>query len=256
MIHSSAIIDPAARLAEDVTVGPFSTIGADVEIGRGSVIGSHVVVKGPTTIGENNQIFQFASVGEDPQDKKYQGEVTRLEIGDNNVIREGCTLNRGTAQDRGMTSIGDGNLIMAYVHIAHDCVVKNNTILANNVALAGHVTIEDFAILGGYTLVHQFCVIGSYAFTAMGSVLPKDVPPYVLVSGHMAKPFGLNIEGLKRRGFSSETIRDLRRAYKLIYKAGITIEQASQQMRDLNPASDEIAVLADFIQKSQRGIVR
>ncbi len=256
MIHSSAIIDPAARLADDVTVGPFSTIGPDVEIGRGSVIGSHVVVKGPTTIGENNQVFQFASVGEDPQDKKYQGEATRLEIGDNNVIREGCTLNRGTAQDRGVTSIGDGNLIMAYVHVAHDCVVKNNTILANNVALAGHVTVEDFAILGGYTLVHQFCVIGPYAFTAMGSVLPKDVPPYVLASGHMAKPYGLNIEGLKRHGFSSETIRDLRRAYKLIYKAGITIEQASQQMRGLNPASDEIAVLADFIQKSQRGIVR
>jgi len=237
-------------------VGPFSTIGPDVEIGRGSVIASHVVVKGPTTIGENNQIFQFASVGEDPQDKKYQGEATRLEIGDNNVIREGCTLNRGTAQDRGVTSIGDGNLIMAYVHVAHDCVVKNNTILANNVALAGHVTVEDFAILGGYTLVHQFCVIGSYAFTAMGSVLPKDVPPYVLVSGHMAKPFGLNIEGLKRHGFSSETIRDLRRAYKLIYKTGITIEQASQQMRELNPVSDEIAVLADFIEKSHRGIVR
>ncbi len=237
-------------------MGPFSTIGPDVEIGRGSVIASHVVVKGPTTIGENNQIFQFASVGEDPQDKKYQGEATRLEIGDNNVIREGCTLNRGTAQDRGVTSIGDGNLIMAYVHVAHDCVVKNNTILANNVALAGHVTVEDFAILGGYTLVHQFCVIGSYAFTAMGSVLPKDVPPYVLVSGHMAKPFGLNIEGLKRHGFSSETIRDLRRAYKLIYKTGITIEQASQQMRELNPVSDEIAVLADFIEKSHRGIVR
>ncbi|MCF6325136.1 MAG: acyl-ACP--UDP-N-acetylglucosamine O-acyltransferase [Gammaproteobacteria bacterium] len=256
MIHRSAIIDPAARLADGVTVGPFSTIGPDVEIGRDSIIGSHVVVKGPTTIGENNQVFQFASVGEDPQDKKYQGEATRLEIGDNNVIREGCTLNRGTAQDRGVTTIGDGNLIMAYVHIAHDCVVKNNTILANNVALAGHVTVEDFAILGGYTLVHQFCVIGQYAFTAMGSVLPKDVPPYVLASGHMAKPFGLNIEGLKRRGFSSATIRDLRRAYKLIYKSGITIEQASQQMRDLNPASDEIAVLADFIEKSRRGIVR
>ncbi|MBL1260913.1 MAG: acyl-ACP--UDP-N-acetylglucosamine O-acyltransferase [Thiotrichaceae bacterium] len=256
MIHSSAIIDPAARLADDVTVGPFSTIGAGVEIGCGSVIGSHVVVKGPTTIGENNQIFQFSSVGEDPQDKKYQGEVTCLDIGNNNVIREGCTLNRGTAQDRGVTSIGNDNLIMAYVHIAHDCIVKDNTILANNVALAGHVTIENFAILGGYTLVHQFCVIGTYAFTAMGSVLPKDVPPYVLASGHMAKPYGLNIEGLKRRGFSSETIRDLRRAYKLIYKAGITTEQASQQMRDLNPASDEIAVLADFIDKSQRGIVR
>jgi len=256
MIHSSAIIDPAARIADDVTVGPFSIVGPDVEIGRGSVIGSHVVVKGPTTIGENNQIFQFASVGEDPQDKKYQGEATHLEIGDNNVIREGCTLNRGTAQDRGVTSIGNGNLIMAYVHIAHDCVIKNSTILANNVALAGHVTVEDFAILGGYTLVHQFCVIGPHAFTAMGSVLPKDVPPYVLVSGHMAKPFGLNIEGLKRRDFSSETIRDLRRAYKLIYKAGITIEQALQQIRDLNPASDEVAVLADFIEKSQRGIVR
>ncbi len=256
MIHSSAIIDPTARIADDVSVGPFSVIGADVEIGSGSVIGSHVVVKGPTTIGKNNQIFQFASIGEDPQDKKYQGEKTRLEIGDNNVIREGCTLNRGTAQDLGITSIGNDNLIMAYVHVAHDCVVKNSTILANNVALAGHVTVEDYAILGGYTLVHQFCVIGPHAFTAMGSVLPKDVPPYVLVSGHMAKPFGLNVEGLKRRGFSADTIRDLRRAYKLIYKTGITIEQASQQIRALNPDCDEIALLADFIVKSERGIVR
>lgn len=256
MIHSSAIVDPAARLADDVTVGPFSIIGPEVEIGSGSVIGPHVVVKGPTTIGKDNQIFQFASVGEVPQDKKYQGEDTRLEIGDNNVIREGCTLNRGTAQDRGVTTIGSDNWIMAYVHIAHDCVVGDNTILANNVALAGHVTIEDYAILGGYTLVHQFCVIGPHAFTAMGSVLPKDVPPYVLVSGHMAKPFGLNVEGLKRRGFSNDAIRELRRAYKLLYKAGLTIEQASQQMRAINPASDEIAVLAGFIEKSQRGIVR
>ncbi|HED40423.1 MAG TPA: acyl-ACP--UDP-N-acetylglucosamine O-acyltransferase [Chromatiales bacterium] len=256
MIHSSAIIDPTARIADDVTVGPFSLIGPDVEIGSGTVIGSHVVVKGPTTIGRDNQIFQFASIGEDPQDKKYQGEATRLEIGDNNVIREGCTLNRGTAQDLGVTAIGNDNLIMAYVHVAHDCTIKNNTILANNVALAGHVTVDDYAILGGYTLVHQFCVIGSHAFTAMGSVLPKDVPPFVLVSGHMAKPFGLNVEGLKRRGFSTETIRDLRRAYKLIYKSGMTIEQASQQMRLLNPDSDDIALLADFIEKSQRGIVR
>jgi len=256
MIHNSAIIDPSARIADDVSVGPFSVIGADVQIGSGSVIGPHVVIKGPTTIGKYNQIFQFASVGEDPQDKKYQGEATRLEIGDNNVIREGCTLNRGTTQDLGVTSIGNDNLIMAYVHVAHDCMVKNNTILANNVALAGHVTIDDYAILGGYTLVHQFCVIGSYAFTAMGSVLPKDVPPYVLVSGHMARPFGLNVEGLKRRGFSADTVRDLRRAYKLIYKAGLTVEQASQQMRALNPASAEIAVLADFIVKSERGIVR
>ncbi len=256
MIHPSAIIDPDARIADDVSIGPFSVVGADVEIGSGCVIGSHVVVKGPTTIGKHNQIFQFASVGEDPQDKKFQGEVTRLEIGDNNVIREGCTLNRGTAQDLGVTSIGNDNLIMAYVHIAHDCVVKNNTILANNVALAGHVTIDDYAILGGYTLVHQFCVIGQHAFTAMGSVLPKDVPPYVLASGHMAKPFGLNIEGLKRRGFSTEVMRDLRRAYKLIYKSGITTEQAVQQIRALNPASGEIALLADFIEKSQRGIVR
>lgn len=256
MIHSSAIIDPTARIADDVTVGPFSVIGPDVEIGSGSTIGSHVVIKGPTTIGKGNQIFQFSSVGEIPQDKKYQGEDTRLEIGDNNVIREGCTLNRGTVQDLGVTTIGSDNLIMAYVHVAHDCVIGDNAILANNVALAGHVTIKDYAILGGYTLVHQFCVIGLYAFTAMGSVLPKDVPPYVLVSGHMAKPFGLNVEGLKRRGFSSETMRELRHAYKLLYKAGLTTAQASQQMRALNPDSDEITVLADFIDNSERGIVR
>ncbi len=256
MIHSSAIIDPTARIADDVTVGPFSVIGPDVEIGSGSVIASHVVIKGSTTIGKGNQIFQFASVGEDPQDKKYQGEKTRLEIGDNNVIREGCTLNRGTAQDLGVTTIGSGNLIMAYVHVAHDCVIGDNVILANNVALAGHVTIQDYAILGGYTLVHQFCVIGPYAFTAMGSVLPKDVPPYVLVSGHMAKPFGMNTEGLKRGGFSTEIIRELRRAYKLLYKSGLTIAQASEKIRALNPDAAEIALLADFIDSSERGIAR
>ncbi|HEA26443.1 MAG TPA: acyl-ACP--UDP-N-acetylglucosamine O-acyltransferase, partial [Ectothiorhodospiraceae bacterium] len=203
LIHPTAIIDPTAKIGSDVEIGAFSIIGANVEIGDETWIGPHVVIKGPTTIGKQNKIYQFSSIGEDPQDKKYADEPTRLEIGDRNLIREFCTFNRGTAQDRGTTSVGDDNWIMAYVHLAHDCVIGNNTILANNAGLAGHVHVGDFTILGGYTVVHQFCSFGKHSITAMGSVVFKDVPPYLTISGYPAKPYGLNSEGLKRRGFTS-----------------------------------------------------
>lgn len=256
MIDSHAIIDPTAKLASDVTVGPFAVIGPGVEIGAGCVIGAHVVIKGPTTLGRENKIYSFASIGDDPQDKKYQGEPTRLEIGDRNVIRECCTINRGTTQDLGVTRIGNDNWIMAYVHIAHDCHIGNHTIMANNTSLAGHVNVDDYAILGGFTLVHQFCAIGAHCFTAMSSVISKDVPPFVMVSGHMARPHGLNSEGLKRRGFSSEVLLELRRAYKAIYRSGLTLDQAREQLEAPATVYPEIRMLLDFIARSTRGIVR
>lgn len=255
-IDARAIIDPAACLAPDVTVGPFSIIGADVEIGAGTWIGPHAVIQGPTRIGRNNKIFQFASVGDAPQDKKYAGEPTTLEIGDDNVIREFCTISRGTVQDRGTTRIGNNNWIMAYVHIAHDCIVGNNTIFANAASLAGHVTVDDYAILGGFTLVHQFCSIGAHCFTAMNSVISKDVPPYVMVGGHMAEAHGLNIEGLRRRGMTPETLRQLRQAYKVIYRSSLTTEQAIEQLAGMVAGCPEIGPLVEFLKKSQRGIVR
>ncbi|MGE3482276.1 MAG: acyl-ACP--UDP-N-acetylglucosamine O-acyltransferase [Gammaproteobacteria bacterium] len=256
MIDPRAIVDPAARLAPGVSVGPFSVIGPDVEIGAGTAIGPHAVVKGPTRIGRNNRIYQFASIGEDPQDKKYAGEATRLEIGDGNLFREYVTVHRGTVQGGGITRIGDDNWIMISCHIAHDCIIGSHTIFSNNAALAGHVTVQDYAILGGYTLVHQFCAIGAHCFTAMGSVISKDVPPYVLVSGHMAKPHGLNVEGLKRRGFSSETLAELRRAYKLLYKSGLTLEQALGEIRALAQTTPEAGALVAFIEASTRGVIR
>ncbi len=256
MIHPQAIVDPSARLADDVSVGPFSVIGANVEIGAGSVIGPHVVIDGPTCIGRDNKIYSFASVGGDPQDKKYAGEPTRLEIGDRNVIREYCTISRGTTQDAGLTRIGNDNWIMAYVHIAHDCRIGNNTILANSATLAGHVTLEDSVILGGFTLVHQFCKIGEHSFTAMNSVISKDVPPFLMVSGHMAKPHGLNSEGLKRRGFSRETLSTLRKAYKTIYRSGLTLEQASEKLNAMAQDSSEVGQMLAFIGASGRGIIR
>ena len=256
MIHPQAIIDPSAKLAENVSVGPFSVIGADVEIGEGTVIESHVVINGPTKIGANNKIYSFAAVGGDPQDKKYSGEVTQLEIGDRNVIREYCTISRGTAQDVGITRIGNDNWIMATVHIAHDCQIGNNTIFANSATLAGHVTVEDYAILGGFTLVHQFCKVGAHCFTAMNSVISKDVLPFTMISGHMAKPHGLNTEGLKRRGFSSESLSQLRKAYKIIYRSGNTIEQAVAQLQPMVENCAEVAQLLDFLKGVTRGIVR
>lgn len=256
MIDPRAIVDPAARLAPDVSVGPFSIIGPGVEIGAGTTIGPHAVVKGPARIGRDNRIYPFASIGEDPQDKKYAGEATRLEIGDGNLFREYVTVHRGTVQGGGITRIGDRNWIMIGCHIAHDCIVGSDTIFSNNAALAGHVTVEDYAILGGYTLVHQFCAIGAHCFTAMGSVISKDVPPYVLVSGHMAKPHGLNVEGLKRRGFSAETIAELRRAYKLLYKSNLTLEQALNEIRTLARTTPEAGALVAFIEASTRGVIR
>jgi UDP-N-acetylglucosamine acyltransferase len=243
-------------LAEDVSVGPFSVIGPNVEIGAGSVIGPHVVIKGPTKIGKENKIFQFSSIGEDPQDMKYAGEPTRLEIGDRNVIREYCTLNRGTTQDLGYTRVGNDNWIMAYVHIAHDCIIENNVIMANNATLAGHVIIEDYVILGGFTLVHQFCTVGAHCFTGMGSAINKDVPPYLMVSGQMAQPHGLNSEGLKRRGFSAEAQQALRKAYKIIYRSSLTLEQAREEMQELAAQFEEVQRMLTFLNKVKRGIVR
>jgi UDP-N-acetylglucosamine acyltransferase len=255
-IHPQAIVDPGARLGVNVEVGPWSWIGPGVEIGDGTVIHSHVVVKGPTRIGRNNTIYQFASVGEACQDKKYAGEPTRLEIGDNNVIRESCTIHRGTVQDRGVTTIGNNNLFMAYVHVAHDCVVGNDTIFANNATLAGHVRVDDHAILGGGTMVHQFCLIGAHSMSAGGSIVLRDIPAYVMASGQSASAHGLNTEGLKRRGFSSDTITELKRAYRTLYRKGLTVEEALAELAETAAQSPEVAVLVDSVQRSQRGIIR
>ena len=257
MIDASAIVHPDATLDSDVSIGPYSIIGADVSIGSGSVIGSHVVINGPTKIGPNNKIFHFCSIGEDPQDKKYIKEKnSTLEIGAGNTVREYVSINRGTNDGGGKTIIGDDNWIMAYVHVAHDCVVGNETVFANNVTLAGHVIIDDFVILGGFTGVHQFCRVGSYSFSAISSVIVKDVPPYVLVSGNSAKPSGLNREGLKRHGFDSDTINILRKAYKAIYRDGLILKDALKVLSDLASESDKVEVMRAFIASSQRGIVR
>ena len=256
MIDPRAIVDPGASLAPDVVVGPYTIIGPDVEIGPGTRIGPHAVLQGPTRIGRDNQIFQFTSIGDAPQDKKYQGEPTQLIIGDGNTIREYCTINRGTVQGGGVTRIGDDNWVMAYVHIAHDCQVGNHSIFANAASLAGHVSVGDWAILGGFTLVHQFCTLGAHCFTAFGSVVGQDVPPYVLISGHMARPHGLNTEGLRRRGFSSETLRQLRQAYKVIYRSGFTLEQAITRLQEMTAACPEVGLFVDALSKATRGIIR
>ncbi|WP_137718247.1 acyl-ACP--UDP-N-acetylglucosamine O-acyltransferase [Methylobacillus flagellatus] len=255
-LHPTAIIDPRAELDSSVEVGPYSIIGADVQIDAGTRVGSHVNISGPTRIGKNNQIFQFSSLGAAPQDKKFRDEPTRLEIGDNNTIREFCTFNRGTVQDKGVTSIGSDNWIMAYVHIAHDCQVGNHTILANNSSLAGHVDIHDHAILGGFTLIHQFCKVGSHVITAVGSVVFKDIPPYVTAAGYDAKPHGINSEGLKRRGFTPDAIMEIKRAYKTLYRKGLTLDEAKQQLSLQQQTVAEIGLLLDFLAISSRGIVR
>ena len=255
-IHSSAIIDPKAELDSSVEVGAYSVVGANVKVGENTKIGSHVVLKGPTTIGKNNQIFQFSSLGEAPQDKKYAGEPTTLEIGDNNTIREFCTFNRGTVQDKGATRIGSDNWIMAYVHIAHDCQIGNHTIMANNSSLAGHVDIHDYAILGGFTLIHQFCKVGAHVITAVNSVVFKDIPPYVTASGYDANPHGINAEGLKRRGFSPETIMQIKRAYKVLYRNSLTLEEAKLELAEMQKSCTEIKVLTDFLTHANRGIIR
>ncbi len=256
MIDPRALIDPQARLDQDVSVGPFTVIGAGVEIAAGTRIGPHVVIRGSTRIGRDCEIFQFSSIGDDPQDKKYAGEETWLEIGDRNTIREFCTINRGTSQDQGITAIGDDNWIMAYVHIAHDSRVGNRTVFANGASLAGHVEVGDDAILGGFTLVHQFCRVGAQAITGFGSGVRQDVPPFFTVAGHPAQPHGINAEGLKRRGFPREEIQAIRRAYKALYRSDLKLEQAVARIRELAGPFPRLSLLADFLESSVRGIVR
>ncbi|BBB25083.1 acyl-ACP--UDP-N-acetylglucosamine O-acyltransferase [Amphritea japonica] len=256
MIHSSAIIDPSARLADDVEVGPWTVIGPQVEVGSGTKINSHVVIKGPTKIGSDNHIFQFASIGEDCQDKKYNGEPTELLIGNNNVFREGCTIHRGTVQDNSVTIIGSDNLFMANVHVAHDCVVGNDNILANNCAIAGHVKMGDNIILGGFTAVHQFCVIGSHSMCGAGTVVLKDIPAFVMSNGNSAQPHGINAEGLRRRGFSVEAIQNIKRAYKIIYRQGLKLDQAIEQLDVMVNETPEIQLLTHSLKASTRGIIR
>jgi UDP-N-acetylglucosamine acyltransferase len=256
VIHPTAIVHPGARLGQDVEIGAYSLVGEHVEIGDGSRVGPHVVINGHTRIGAGNRIFQFCSIGEEPQDKKYAGEPTRLEIGDRNVIREFCTFNIGTAQDTGVTRMGDDNWIMAYVHIAHDCEVGNHTIFANNATLAGHVHIDDYAILGGFTGVHQFCRVGAHVITGIASVVRQDVPPFLTVAGNPLAPHGVNSEGLKRRGFSPEALAGLKRAYKTLYKSGLSLADAQAAIAAEAETLPELKPLADFLAVSGRGIVR
>jgi UDP-N-acetylglucosamine acyltransferase len=256
LIDQRAVVDRAAELAMDVSVGAFSVIGPDVVIGHGTWIGPHVVINGPTRIGSENRIHQFASIGDAPQDKKYSGEPTRLEIGDRNVIREYVTINRGTVQHGGVTCLGDGNWIMAYAHIAHDCRVGNQTVFANGASLAGHVSVADCAILGGFTLVHQFCAIGAHAFCAFGSVINKDVPPFVTVTGNPARSSGLNVEGLRRHGFTDATRKALRQAYRTLYRSNLSLQEALQRLHDQSRQDEAVAVLAAFLERAKRGIVR
>jgi len=256
VIDPRAVIDPGAELEEGVVVGPFAVIGAGVQIGRGTEIGSHVVIHGPCRIGRDNRIYQFASVGEDPQDKKYAGEETRLEIGDRNKIREFTTIHRGTVQDESLTSIGDDNLLMAYSHVAHDCHIGNHTIMANAASLGGHVHVGDWAILGGFSIIHQFCRIGPHAFTAMGSAVSKDVPPYVMVGGHPAKPRGINSEGLRRRDFSAEQVAAIKRGYRQLYTSGLSLADARTQITEAAAEHEELRLMAEFLAASERSILR
>tara|TARA_R110000823_G_scaffold210224_5_gene340473 strand:+ start:12400 stop:13170 length:771 start_codon:yes stop_codon:yes gene_type:complete len=256
MIHPQAIVDAGATLADGVSVGPWTLIGPDVDIGPGCVIGPHVVIRGPTRIGANNRIYQFSSIGEDTPDLKYRNEPTRLVIGERNVIRENVTIHRGTVQGREETSVGNHNLIMAYVHIGHDSVVGDHTVLVNNSALAGHVRVGDWAILSGYTLVHQFCQIGAHSFSGMGSAIGKDVPAYVTVAGAPAQPKSINLEGLRRRGFSTEGIGQLRRAFRVVYREGLTLDLALKRLESMLEKTPELVVFIDSIRASERGIVR
>jgi UDP-N-acetylglucosamine acyltransferase len=257
LIDETAVVNPTAEIGNNVSIGAYSIIGADVVIGDDSWVGPHVVIKGPTRIGQSNRIYQFSSIGDDPQDKKFSGnEQSTLEIGDRNLIREYCSINRGTEEGGGKTVIGHDNWIMAYVHIAHDCLVGNSTVFANNTTLAGHASIDDFVILGGFTGVHQFCHIGKHCFTAISSVVVKDVPPFLMVSGNTAKPSGLNREGLKRHGFTTETIDLLRKAYKIVYRNGLTRKLAVEALEELALQSEVVKEFSNFIEKSSRGIAR
>jgi len=255
-IHPTALVHPDAKLGADVNIGAFTIIGAQVEIGAGTQIGPHAVITGHTRIGRGNRIFQFVSLGEEPQDKKYAGEPTRLEIGDDNVIREFCTFNTGTVQDAGVTRIGHDNWIMAYVHVAHDCDIGNHTIFANNASLAGHVSVQDYAILGGFTGVHQFCRIGAHVITGIASVIRQDIPPYITVAGSPAAPHGINSEGLKRRGYSAEAVSAIKRAYKTLYKSGLGLSDAQTTIAAEAARQPELQPLADFLAVSGRGIIR
>ncbi len=256
MIHSTAIVSAKAEIAADVEIGPYAVIGDAVEIDGGTRIGSHVVINGPTRIGRDNRIYQFASIGDDPQDKKYAGEPTRLTIGDRNTIREFCTFSRGTVQDRGETSIGNDNWIMSYVHIAHDCLVGDNTIMANNATLAGHVHVGDWAICGGFSGVHQFCKIGAHAFLGMYSVVNRDIPAYTTVAGHPATARGINSEGLKRRGFGAGQIRNIKNAYRLTFRQGKKKEEAIEEIAALVESQPELALFLESLRSSERGLAR
>jgi UDP-N-acetylglucosamine acyltransferase len=256
LIDPRAIIDPGAEIEEGVEVGPFAVIGANVSIGGGTWIGPHAVINGPTTLGRDNKVFQFASVGDAPQDKKYAGEPTRLEVGDRNVFREFCTINRGTAGGRNVTRIADDCLFMAYSHVAHDCIVGSQCVMSNCTALAGHVELGDWVILSGYAAVHQFCKIGAHAFLANNAAVTRDVPPYLLVAGSPAEPKGINSEGLKRRGFTPEQIANIKNAYRLFYRSGLKLADATEELRALVPSQPELAPFVDFLGASERSIIR
>jgi UDP-N-acetylglucosamine acyltransferase len=255
-VHPTAIVDKRARLGANVTVGPYTVIDGDVEIGEGTTIGAHNVITGHTKIGKDNRIFHFCSIGEANQDKKYKGEPTKLEIGDRNTIREYCSINRGTVQDTGTTRMGDDNWIMAYCHIAHDCVVGNNTVFANNATLAGHVEIGDWTILGGFTGVHQFVKVGAHVMVGISAVIVQDVPPYLTVAGQPLAPYGINAEGLKRRGFTPESIAALKKAYKTLYKSGLSLADAKSELEKQAAEAPEVRALTDFLSTSTRGILR
>jgi UDP-N-acetylglucosamine acyltransferase len=255
-IHPSAQVHPRARLASDVEVGPYTVIGEHVEIGEGSWIGAHVVLDGHLRIGRRNRVFHFSSIGAPPQDKKYKGEPTAVEIGDDNTLREYVTINRGTALDAGVTRLGNENWVMAYVHFAHDCQIGSKAIFANACQLAGHVTVGDWAIFGATTLVHQFVHVGAHAFTGMGTYLPQDLPPYVMAAGNMAKPFGINSEGLRRRGFPPQTIQALKRAYRTLYRSGLPLEEAKRELESQRAHCPEVQPILEFLAASKRGIIR
>ena len=256
-IHATAIVDPGAEIADGVIIGPYSVIGDGVRIGAGSEIGSHVVIKGPTSIGEQNRIFQFTSIGDAPQDKKYAGEKTSLQIGDRNTIREFTSINRGTVNDSGVTRVGNDNWIMGYVHIAHDCVVGDQTILANNATLAGHVHVGDYVIFGGFSGAHQFCSVGDHAFLGMYAGVNRDVPPYVTVSGNPAEPKGINLEGLKRRGFDKDQLRNIRNAYRVLYRSGMRLQEATEEIARLTETQPELKIFLHFLlDESRRSILR
>ncbi len=256
MIHPTAVIDPLATIADDVTIGPYSVIEGEVSIGAGSWVGSHVFIKGNATIGQRNKIYQFASLGEDPQDLDYGGEPTYLEIGDDNIIREFTSINRGSAGGNGVTRVGNNNFIMNYAHIAHDCQVGNHVVFANNAGIAGHVTVEDFVILGAFAGVHQFCRIGAYSFLGRATKIVKDIPPYMMVAGNPGVPCSLNLVGLKRQGFDNGTLRQLREAYKVLYRRGLKLDEAQQQLKLMVADCPQVALLVDAIEQSDRGIAR